>query len=79
MGNRPEVAVILAAGMGTRLKSVFSDRPKGFVEIGGEGLIARSIRLLKARGIRAGFSILGGSGGDSVPLPAHLPECTSAS
>ncbi len=52
MGNRPEVAVILAAGMGTRLKSVFSDRPKGFVEIGGEGLIARSIRLLKARGIR---------------------------
>ena len=51
MTPRPASAVILAAGMGTRLRGVFSDRPKGFIEIGGESLIARSLRLLFERGI----------------------------
>jgi L-glutamine-phosphate cytidylyltransferase len=51
MGTAPGAAVILAAGMGTRLRGVFSDLPKGFVEIGGETLIARSIRMLQERGI----------------------------
>jgi choline kinase len=44
-------AVILAAGMGTRLRSVFSELPKGFIEIGGETLIERSLRLLREHGI----------------------------
>ncbi|HIG01837.1 MAG TPA: phosphocholine cytidylyltransferase family protein [Myxococcales bacterium] len=52
MTSRPQAAIILAAGMGTRLRGVFSDLPKGFVEIGGESLIARSLRLLEERGIR---------------------------
>jgi choline kinase len=43
--------VILAAGMGSRLKDVFSDAPKGFIEIGGETLIERSVRVLQERGI----------------------------
>lgn len=51
MSRAPRSAIILAAGMGTRLRSVFSDRPKGFVEIGGETLIDRSLRLLGERGI----------------------------
>ena len=51
MATSPTTAVVLAAGMGTRLRSVVSDRPKGFVEIGGESLIGRSIRLLQDRGV----------------------------
>jgi choline kinase len=46
-----DTAVILAAGMGTRLSERFSDRPKGFVRIGHETLIQRSTRLLRRRGI----------------------------
>ena len=51
MSTAPRAAVILAAGMGTRLRDLFSDRPKGFVEIGGETLIDRSLRLLRERGL----------------------------
>ncbi len=49
--SRPRVAIILAAGMGSRLRDVWSDLPKGFIEIGGETLIGRSTRLLRERGI----------------------------
>lgn len=51
MSAPPRVAIVLAAGMGTRLQNVWSELPKGFVEIGGETLIGRSLRLLRARGI----------------------------
>jgi len=44
-------AVILAAGQGLRLRSVVDDRPKGLVEIGGEALVARSVRLLRGCGV----------------------------
>ena len=51
MADRPYSAVILAAGMGTRLRELFSGLPKGFVKIGNETLIERSIRLLREHGI----------------------------
>ncbi|NOQ22754.1 MAG: NTP transferase domain-containing protein [Candidatus Aegiribacteria sp.] len=42
-------AVILAAGMGTRLRTVLKNIPKGFLEISGKTLIEQSItRLLNA-------------------------------
>jgi 2-aminoethylphosphonate-pyruvate transaminase len=44
-------AVILAAGRGTRLAGAGLDVPKGLVEIGGETLVGRSVRLLQQRGI----------------------------
>lgn len=44
-------AVILAAGMGTRLKGHTKERPKGFLEIDGESLIERSIKHLIDHGI----------------------------
>lgn len=59
MSGSPRAAIILAAGMGTRLRSVFSDRPKGFVEIGGETLIDRSLRLLAERGIERTVIVAG--------------------
>jgi len=43
-------AVILAAGSGTRLRSV-DERPKGLIEIAGESLVSRSVRLLRSAGI----------------------------
>jgi len=59
VSGKPRAAIILAAGMGTRLRSVFSDRPKGFVEIGGETLIDRSLRLLAERGIERTVIVAG--------------------
>jgi choline kinase len=53
-------AVILAAGQGLRLQSVVGDRPKGLVEIAGEALVARSVRLLRESGIRE-ITIVAGS------------------
>jgi 2-aminoethylphosphonate-pyruvate transaminase len=44
-------AVILAAGMGTRLRALVDDRPKGLLEIDGESLMARSVALLRRAGI----------------------------
>lgn len=46
-----KTAVILAAGRGTRLGNRTKEMPKGFLEVGGETLIERSIRLLKSEGI----------------------------
>lgn len=47
-----ETAVILAAGRGTRLQPFTFDIPKGFMPVGNERLIERSVRLLKENGIK---------------------------
>lgn len=44
-------AVILAAGRGTRLQPYTYDIPKGFMQVGDEKLIERSVRILKENGI----------------------------
>ncbi len=44
-------AVILAAGRGTRLRSVVRDIPKGLVTVGGRSLVAQSISRLSKAGI----------------------------
>ena len=44
-------AVILAAGMGIRLRNVMGHLPKGLLEIGGKSLISRSLESLKNEGI----------------------------
>ena len=59
MAAKPLAAVILAAGMGTRLRDLFSDLPKGFVQIGGETLIERSLRLLREQGIERVLIVAG--------------------
>jgi len=45
-------AVILAAGLGERLRPVQVDEPKGFIAIGGGAIIARSLMQLTAAGVR---------------------------
>ncbi len=46
----PRTAIILAAGMGTRLREVQA-APKGLLELGGEALVERALRLLASRGV----------------------------
>ncbi|MCD8223197.1 MAG: nucleotidyltransferase family protein [Clostridiales bacterium] len=45
-------AVILAGGLGTRLRSVVNDRPKPMADVNGEPFLAYLLRDLKAAGIR---------------------------
>jgi len=45
-------AVILAAGKGERLTPIFSERPKGFIELAGQPIIERSIKRLLASGFQ---------------------------
>ena len=45
--SKINTAVILAAGMGIRLREVIGLCPKGLLEINGKPLIDRSLQLLK--------------------------------
>lgn len=53
------VAVVLAAGLGSRLQSVHSAAPKGFVEIAGVPIIQRSLDALRAAGVREVVIVVG--------------------
>lgn len=44
-------AVILGAGLGSRLKGMTAAMPKGFIEIGGVPMVERSVRKLIEKGI----------------------------
>lgn len=50
---------MLAAGLGSRLRAVHDTRPKGFVEIGGEPIIARSVAALRQAGISEFVFVVG--------------------
>ncbi|SHE70435.1 sugar phosphate nucleotidyltransferase [Clostridium fallax] len=56
-------AIILAAGMGTRLRPLTNDRPKSLVEVAGEPMAERQIRFLKEKGIN-----------DIVIATGYMPE-----
>ena len=44
-------AIILAAGMGTRLRPLTNDRPKCLVAVNGVPMVERQIQFLKEKGI----------------------------
>ena len=44
-------AIILAAGLGSRIEKLTKSKPKGFIKIGETTLIERSINLLLQNGI----------------------------
>lgn len=44
-------AIILAAGMGTRLRPLTNDTPKSLIKVAGEPMIERQIKFLKEKGI----------------------------
>lgn len=53
------VAVIMAAGMGTRLGGVGASEPKGFIRIGDRPIIARSVDSLRDAGITEFVFVVG--------------------
>jgi 2-aminoethylphosphonate-pyruvate transaminase len=59
MPNTINTAVILAAGLGSRLNNRLKEKPKGFIEMGDQTLIERSIAILMKHGIK---NVIIGSG-----------------
>jgi len=47
-----DLAILLCAGGGTRLRPLTDDRPKALVDVGGETILHRATRLLVAAGVR---------------------------
>lgn len=47
-----DTAVILAAGLGSRIPEFSRHGPKGFIGVGGQPIVERSIDILASRGIR---------------------------
>ena len=46
-----KTAVLLVAGIGSRLRPLTDDRPKALVDIGGETILGRAVRLLGEHGV----------------------------
>ena len=57
--SKISTAVILAAGMGIRLRNLTGLLPKGLLEIGGKSLIYRSLESLKNEGIDRAIIVTG--------------------
>lgn len=47
-----DTAVIMAAGLGSRIAEFSQHSPKGFISVGGQPIVERSIDILLAHGIR---------------------------
>ena len=58
-GRNVKKAVILAAGMGTRLRPLTNNMPKAFIEINGKPLIKHSLDNLAGAGIKEAVIVIG--------------------
>ena len=52
-------AILLAAGMGTRLRPLTLDTPKSLIEVNGRPLLERQIEFLRERGVEEIIEVTG--------------------
>jgi choline kinase len=76
------VAVVLVAGIGSRLRPLTDDRPKALVALGAETVLGRAIRMLAGHGVRK-LVLATGHREDAVraavaDLPFELAFCRNA-
>ena len=57
--SAPQHAVILAAGLGSRLRPLTDDRPKPLVEVGGVPILHNALRNLAAVGVTDATIVVG--------------------
>ena len=74
---KPRLAVILAAGRGVRLGALGQEMPKGFITMGGQTLIGRSITALRAAGIERVRIVTGHLAGHYEALATRLGDWVS--
>ncbi|MGH9077781.1 MAG: NTP transferase domain-containing protein [Acidimicrobiales bacterium] len=58
-GPVPRRAMILAAGLGQRMRPLTADVPKCLVEVNGEPILFRSLRALAGAGVREAVIVVG--------------------
>ena len=74
MKNKIIQAVILAAGMGSRLKELNRGAPKGFIQLGDVSIIEHSIKVLLACGIKEIIIVTGYMDKYYESLSAQYPQ-----
>jgi 2-aminoethylphosphonate-pyruvate transaminase len=74
MANPVTTAVILAAGLGSRLKALGTDKPKGFLKLGEKSIIEESIEHLQNNGICQIIIVTGHQAGRYHQLQNAYPQ-----
>jgi len=68
-----KTAVILAAGIGSRIQNLWADAPKGLLSLGDTPIVERSIKQLLSHGITEIVLVTGHHAAQFEPLAARYP------